>query len=206
MIPPVSRYTTSTLHVVTSRDSLATARELMTTHAIHHLPVVDGGRLVGIVSDNDLARMQPYDEHVSDAMTSDVTQVDAALPLDEAVALMNAGRLGSLVVTSRKPGIRGIFTITDAMRAFAELLRSNDGGTAARLTCAALVERGDSALHDDDSSALARVARQLAKHMGDPLTGRLDQFARTCVQPGAHGSEWNLLRRAICDRIAIAGT
>lgn len=124
MIPPVSHYMTSRPHVVTSRDSLAKARDLMTAHSIHHLPVVDHGRLVGIVTDDDLDRTRSYDEHVSDAMTGDVAGVDEAVPLDEAVMLMNTGHRSSLVITS-KTAITGIFTITDAMRAFAEILRSN---------------------------------------------------------------------------------
>jgi acetoin utilization protein AcuB len=127
LIPPVSRYMTSTPRIVTSHDTLSTARELMMAHSIHHLPVVDDGQLVGIVSDNDLERTRSYDEHVSDAMTCNVTRVDEAAPLDEAVTLMNAGRLGSLVVTG-KAGITGIFTVTDAMRAFAEILQRNNEG------------------------------------------------------------------------------
>lgn len=204
-IPPVSRYMTSKPHVISSHDSLSTARALMTTHGIHHLPVVDGGRLVGIVSDNDVARMQSHDDRVSDAMTCDVGLVDETDPLDAAVMLMNAGRLGSLVV-GRESGITGIFTSTDAMRALAEILQTNDERPVTHSTCAKLLERADIALRDRDSAALSRVATRLAKHMGTPLTERLDQFARTCVQRGAHESEWKLLRSAICDRIEIAGT
>ena len=75
-----------------------------------------------------------------------------------------------------------------------------------QLTCAALIERGDIALATRDATTLALVARQLAKHMGDPLTARLTRFAADCAKPGVHSREWTVLRRAVRDRIAIAGT
>lgn len=35
-------------------DSLQTVQRLFNAHRFHHLPVVDGGKLIGIVSDRDL--------------------------------------------------------------------------------------------------------------------------------------------------------
>jgi hypothetical protein len=70
------------------------------------------------------------------------------------------------------------------------------------VTCAYLIERGDRAVHDGDSMTLARVGELLASRIGDPLAERLVRLAR----PGTHAREWASLRRAICDRIEIAGT
>ena len=40
-----------------STDTVETAARLLQQHRIHRLPVIDGGRLVGVVSLNDLARL-----------------------------------------------------------------------------------------------------------------------------------------------------
>jgi acetoin utilization protein AcuB len=45
---------TTDLVVATPQTSLLSARRLLACHDIRHLPVVDGERLVGIVSDRDL--------------------------------------------------------------------------------------------------------------------------------------------------------
>jgi len=125
IIPPVSRYMTKSPHVVGPRDRLTKARSLMRRNQIHHLPVVDSeARLVGIVSDRDFGAMN---DKVVDAMTHDVVTVDANATLDEVVALMQTGRINSVVVTG-KAGIEGIFTATDAVRALGDLLERVETG------------------------------------------------------------------------------
>jgi len=99
---------------------------------IHHLPVIDHDKLVGLVSDRDLSSIV-VDDRVADVMTTDVAVVAANAPLDEVIGLMSLGRFSSVVVMGTD-GIEGIFTTTDALRAFAELLdrlRPRDGSTPA---------------------------------------------------------------------------
>lgn len=93
---------------------------MMRELGIHHLPVVDDDKLVGIISDRDLSTIV-LDDTVADAMTNDVAAVTMNAPLDEVLDLMAAGRIGSVVITGSK-GIEGIFTVTDALRAFSEFL------------------------------------------------------------------------------------
>jgi acetoin utilization protein AcuB len=124
LMPTVSRYMTRSLHVVGPRDKLSKARALMRRHNIHHVPVLDGSaRLVGILSDRDLAART--DETVVDAMSVDVATVDENATLDEVVALMQTGRINSVVVTG-KGGVEGIFTSTDALRALNDVLQRSD--------------------------------------------------------------------------------
>lgn len=123
-MPPVSRYMTSNPHRIGSHERLDAARSLMLQHGIHHLPVVEDDRLVGIVSDRDLA-MMASDDRVGEAMTRDVATVTQAAGLDEVVNLMEAGKFGSVVITG-DAGIEGIFTVTDVVRAFGDFLRRLD--------------------------------------------------------------------------------
>ena len=53
---PVSGCMTSPVITVSSSDSLLSALGLMTDRRIRHLPVVDGGRLAGIVSIGDIVK------------------------------------------------------------------------------------------------------------------------------------------------------
>jgi hypothetical protein len=76
-----------------------------------------------------------------------------------------------------------------------------------RISCSELLDRGDLALRERDSSTLARITRLLASRMGDPLADRLHHLARACdckdLDPAR---EWLALRDAIVERMTIAGT
>jgi hypothetical protein len=77
----------------------------------------------------------------------------------------------------------------------------------ARITWGQLLERGDRALREVDAVTLGRVGQMRAARMGDPLTHRLQTFVKSCTVANpdlAHDRA--ILRRAITDRIAIAGT
>jgi CBS domain-containing protein len=119
-MPPVSQFMTPNPYAVASDEDLSTARSLMQLNRIHHLPVVDDDVLVGILCDRDLL---PYvsNDRVCDVMTRDVATVSSNAPLGEVLNLMDAGRIGSVVITGEL-GIEGIFTVTDALRVFAQFL------------------------------------------------------------------------------------
>lgn len=54
---PVSTIMTRHAHTVQLTDSLYQARDLIHKHEIRHVPVLDGDRLVGIISKTDLNRL-----------------------------------------------------------------------------------------------------------------------------------------------------
>ena len=53
---PVGEIMTVSLQTIARDASLAEALTRMTEHKLHHLPVMDGGRLVGMITSTDLAR------------------------------------------------------------------------------------------------------------------------------------------------------
>jgi acetoin utilization protein AcuB len=120
VMPPVSEFMTPNPYAIGSDEDLASARSLMQINRIHHLPVVDDDVLVGILCDRDLL---PYisRDRVRDVMTRDVATVSSNASLGEVLNLMEAGRVGSVVIAGEL-GIEGIFTVTDALRVFAQLL------------------------------------------------------------------------------------
>src|SRR4051794_420478 len=54
LMPPISRYMTRQPWTIEPSATLTAAHLLMRRHAIRHLPVVDAGVLVGIVTERDL--------------------------------------------------------------------------------------------------------------------------------------------------------
>jgi acetoin utilization protein AcuB len=123
LMPPVSRYMTVHPYAIGPRDKLSSARQLMQTRQIHHLPVVEGHHLIGILSDRDVYPVYPlHDIKVQDTMIEDVLSVSPDDPLDEVLGQMEAKNCESAVVVSDS-GVEGIFTTHDALRALDDLLR-----------------------------------------------------------------------------------
>lgn len=107
--------------------SIADARQIMREHTLRHLPVVDDGKLVGMVSDRDVhmleacAGVDPSDARVCEAMSVPLI-VDEDDAIDVVAERMATERCNSAIVVDDGM-IRGIFTATDALVALAELVR-----------------------------------------------------------------------------------
>lgn len=127
-IPTIQRYMTTAPHSIGLAQTLATAESLMKNEKIRHLPVLEGGRLRGILSDRDihlvetLRDVDPKKVTVEEAMSDHVYSVSPETPLDEVVDTMAEKKYGSAVVMQNEK-IVGIFTTVDVCRAFGELLR-----------------------------------------------------------------------------------
>ena len=101
---------------------------MMREHGIRHLPVLDGGKLVGIISERDVYLLERYrrldpDQTVEDAMNQDVYTADPDDPVDAVVEKMAERKYGSSVVVGRRDHIEGIFTTVDGMQVLADVLR-----------------------------------------------------------------------------------
>jgi acetoin utilization protein AcuB len=131
---------TSSVVTMSPDSTLAEAIAVVRTRRIRHLPVVQHGRLVGIVTDRDLRLASPppwaagdaglvqalQERTVADVMTTSVITVEADTPLEEAARQMWSHRIGCLPVT-RGSELVGMLTQTDLMTAFTDLFSAPPG-------------------------------------------------------------------------------
>lgn len=94
----------------------------------HHMPVVDDGLLVGILSDRDIAQYisrqfaKPEPDKapplvpVSEIMTIDVTTVDKSTSIDCASILLLENNISCLPVVDDEHHLEGIITWKDILR------------------------------------------------------------------------------------------
>ena len=125
--PVVRQYMTPAPHTIGPTSSLAAARRIMLQHQVRHLPVLDGGRIVGQLSERDLflveslPNVNPTDVRVEEAMVQNVFTVGPETPIGEAVETMIERKLGSAVVCEGERVV-GVFTTIDALQALHEAL------------------------------------------------------------------------------------
>ena len=121
----IKQFMTAMPHTIGHDISVAKAKEFMTRYRCHHLPVLDGGNLVGIVSERDLRLANTLNSGekttVETLMTDEPVTVDETATLKSVVKLMLEKQVGSVVVKPQHAGSPwGIFTTTDALRVILE--------------------------------------------------------------------------------------
>ncbi len=110
------------VHTIAPTASVCDAAELMTRHNLGALLVLDGERLVGIVTERDYARKMmladrsPRDTPVRDIMVAPVQYVNPEQTNEECMALMTERRVRHLVVIDAGQLV-GLISIGDVVKA-----------------------------------------------------------------------------------------
>ena len=115
------------VHTIGSEITLGKAEEMMRQFHIRHLPVLSGGKVVGVVTDRDLkllSRFPGYHEfRVEEAMTPDPYVVSPDTSFTDVAEVMAERKIGCVIVTDHNRVV-GIFTAVDAMRLMAAAYRT----------------------------------------------------------------------------------
>ena len=123
------------IHAVGSQDSVRRARSLLARYRVNQLPVLDGGRLVGIVAERDLRAAAPdagelgevLREHegvpgpdripIETVMTRNVVVLRPDDTVEEAARLMRTRRISAIPIVDGERVI-GMLTRGDVIDAF----------------------------------------------------------------------------------------
>jgi len=131
----VRQYMTASPRRVAPGELLEAAHRLMRSEGIRHLPVVEGERVVGILSQRDVFLMEtlksasPEEARVEEAMRARPFVVPPDASLARVVRAMSDARLGAALVVEGERLV-GIFTRSDALRALTALLEDEAGAAA----------------------------------------------------------------------------
>ena len=132
---------------VTPDTTVADASEIMRNRKSRRLPVLDRGRLVGIVTDRDLREVSPSPAttlsifelnyllakmQVREIMRRNVITIGMDATIEEAALLMFNHKIGGLVVVNAAGDVVGLITETDIFKCFVDVMGLPKGKT--RLT------------------------------------------------------------------------
>lgn len=139
----IREWMTKNVITVTPDTSMLKTSKLMKDNNIRRVPVIDGNRLAGIVSDRDIRAASPskattLDMHelyyllsevkVKDIMTGDPVTVCDTDAVDDAALIMENKGIGGLPVVNGSGELVGIITDHDIFRVLVDFCGAGKGG------------------------------------------------------------------------------
>jgi acetoin utilization protein AcuB len=125
-MPLIQKYMTAMPHTIGSDIPINTAQAMMREHQIRHLPVQEGGKLVGVVTDRDVKLASTFTGTkpliVEDVMKDHPYTASPETPLNTVVTEMAAGKYGCAIIQQGNGKVVGIFTAVDALNVLADTL------------------------------------------------------------------------------------
>jgi acetoin utilization protein AcuB len=121
---------------VDADDSMLDATKLLKEHNIRHLPVLEKGKLVGVLTDRDLKRAAPSDAtaleahellylianiKVREIMTKNPITVPYNFTIEEAAELLLQARISGMPVVDKDGDVIGTITQTDLFKVLISL-------------------------------------------------------------------------------------
>ena len=123
---PLSHVITTNLKSVQISQKMSEVHRLVVENQIHHVPVVDGRRLVGMISTTDIIRLNITVSNADDwtiwkVMKKNLVTIEINDSERKAAHLLSDGMFHSLPVIDKDNNLIGIITSTDLIRYLAEL-------------------------------------------------------------------------------------
>lgn len=133
-MPPVGALMTPFPHTISSDTPVPELLARMEAEDFRHLPVMEDGALVGIVSIRDVHRLMDPNRPNTDrreveahqVMTPEPYVVESGESLELVLREMADRKIGTALVAKRGK-LAGILTLTDACHAFADVLEDRYG-------------------------------------------------------------------------------
>jgi len=128
------------------QNKLADAVEKMERFKISGIPIVEGEKLVGILTNRDIRFATDLDRSIESYMTKDdLVTTSVGTSLDEAERILQEHRIEKLLVVDDSGHLKGLITVKDIQkkRMFPNACKDEHG----RLRVGAAIGVGDTALH-----------------------------------------------------------
>ena len=171
-------------------NTLEDANNLMAKFRISGVPITEGRRLVGIITNRDLKFESDYSRKIKEKMTSEgLITAKEGITLDEAKEILCNARKEKLPIVDEEGNLKGLITIKDIEKQIKYPLSAKD--SQGRLLCAAAVG----------------ITNNIADRVAELVSAKVDAI----VIDTAHGHSAGVLRKIaeirahFPDRTLIAG-
>ena len=128
---PIKTIATTSVLTVHTAQKLSDVRKIIKEKGIHHVPVVSGDKLVGLISASDLLSltfdaghtdersldaMLDHQFTIEEVMQKELSTIEASDSIRAAAEVLSEGRFHSLPVVNEDGTLHGIVTSTDLIR------------------------------------------------------------------------------------------
>lgn len=102
----------------TADMSISQVMNLMKTHQVSGVPVLDDGELTGIVTNRDLRFQEPSDNLITSVMTpkNRLVTVRQGAAKEKVLDLLHANRIEKILVVDKEFRLQGLITVKDIMK------------------------------------------------------------------------------------------
>ena len=153
--------------------TLDDANALMAKFRISGVPITEGKKLVGIITNRDLKFETDFSKKIKESMTSDgLVTAPEGITLDEAKEILAKARKEKLPIVDKDGNLKGLITIKDIEKQIKYPLAAKD--SQGRLLCAAAVG--------------------ITANVLDRVTALVNAKVDAIVLDSAHGHSANVLR------------
>ncbi len=123
---------------LTPEHTLEDANNLMAKYRISGVPITEGKKLVGIITNRDLKFETDFTKKIKDSMTTEnLITAQEGITLDEAKEILAKARKEKLPIVDSEGNLKGLITIKDIEKQIKYPLAAKDA--QGRLLCAAAV-------------------------------------------------------------------
>jgi len=124
--------------------TVARAREVMETQRIGGVPIIEDGRLVGILTRRDLRFLERADQRIAEVMTKDnLVTASPDTTLAQAQAILTRNKVEKLLLVDEAFALRGLITIRDIDKTLQFPRSCKDGRGRLRVGAAVGVDDDD---------------------------------------------------------------
>jgi IMP dehydrogenase len=182
--------------------------DLTKQHKISGLPVMEGKKVVGLVTNRDLRFEKNLDQPVSKIMTvaEKLITVDEQATSEDAITLMHQHRIERVLVVDDGFHLKGLITVKDILMSSEYPIAAKD--TQGSLYVGAAVGTGEDTAHGHSQGVIDRVS-WVKKHYPsiDVIGGNIAtaDAARALADAGADGVKVGIGPGSICTTRVVAG-
>lgn len=203
-------------------ETVGKARKIMKESNIGGIPIVEGARLVGIVTARDLRSQDDDTKKLADIMTRKLVTARSGVGLAEARRILSEHRIEKLLIVDENFQLRGLITMKDILKHEQNPRAVKD--SQSRLRCGAAVgvrdyERAQALLeagadliavdtaHGHSKNVLETVRELKRKFNAQVIAGNVATAdgARDLIEAGADGVKVGIGPGSICTTRVIAG-
>ncbi len=203
-------------------DTVGTARQMMSEHNISGLPVVDDGKVVGILTRRDLKYQGGDDQLAREVMSKDLVTAPPETDLDTAKSILYRAKVEKLILANADGSLAGLITMRDIRlsKEYPDAAKDDEGcllaGAAVGVhdydRAEALVSAGVDVLvvdtaHGHSANVMDTVRELKKRDLVDVVAGNIasQEAAEGLIDAGVDGVKVGIGPGSICTTRVVAG-